>query len=253
MAELNPVMIASHVVVDYTVRAQRRADTRWGKVVAQVMGQKQKIHAVKDVSFIINRGESVGLVGTNGSGKSSLIRVLAGLQHPTEGEVWASSTPAMLSIGSLLMKNLSGARNIRLGLLAKGFSPAEVAALYPEVVKFSGLKESIHFPVKSYSSGMMARLKFAIATAQVPDILLVDEALGTGDAAFREQSEAKLREIISTAGAVMMVNHSAAAIESTCERVIWLEKGTLRADGPTAEILPQYKEHTAALRKKPTA
>ncbi len=241
----DPVLIASHVNVTYKVRAQRNATTTLQKVVAKLVGKKTTIHAVKDVSFIINRGESVGLVGSNGSGKSSLIRVLAGLQRPTAGAVWGISTPAMLSVGGVMMNRLSGARNIRLGLLALGLHPDEVAAMYPRVIETSGLKDSIHFPVATYSSGMKARLKFAIATAVVPEILLVDEALSTGDARFRARSKERLDEVLAAAGAVIHVNHNAATIAAQCDRVIWLEKGVLRADGPTAQVLPLYEEYLA--------
>lgn len=247
MAE--PILIADHVDVKYTVRAQRHNGTRLQKVLSKVMGARSEVHAVKDVSFVVYRGESVGLVGTNGSGKSSLIRVLAGLQRPSSGAVWGTSTPAMLSVGGVMMQNLSGARNIRLGLLALGLTPAEVSRLYPEVIEQSGLKASIHFPVATYSSGMRARLKFAIATAVVPDILLVDEALSTGDARFRAQSKERLQHVLSQAGAVLHVNHNAKSIAESCQRVIWLEKGVLKADGPTAEVLPMYEAYLESGKK----
>lgn len=247
MAE--PILIASHVDVRYTVRAQRRNASTAQQLLSRVMGAKSEVHAVKDVSFILQRGESVGLIGTNGSGKSSLIRVLAGLQRPTSGAVWGSSVPAMLSVGGVMMNKLSGSRNIRLGLLAMGLSPSEVATLYPQVIEQSGLKDSIHFPVETYSSGMRARLKFAIATAVVPDILLIDEALSTGDARFRAQSRERLDHVLETAGAVIYVNHNAQSIASTCERVIWLERGVLRADGPVDAVLPEYESYLAAGKK----
>jgi teichoic acid transport system ATP-binding protein len=148
-----------------------------------------------------------------------------------------------------MMNRLSGARNIRLGLLALGLSPERVAALYPQVIEQSGLREQIHFPVETYSTGMRARLKFSIATAVVPEILLIDEALSTGDARFRAQSRERLDHVLKTAGAVIYVNHNAQSIASTCERVIWLERGVLRADGPTADVLPMYEEYLASGKK----
>lgn len=244
MAE--PVLIASHITVDYRVLAQRHGRPGLQRLLAQVMGRRQTVHAVRDVSFVVHRGESVGLVGTNGSGKSSLIRVLAGLQRPTSGEVWATTTPAMLAISGVLMPQLSGARNLRLGLLALGCTPDEVRDMYPEAVAMAGLQESIHMPVKTYSTGMRARLKFAIATARAPEILLVDEALGTGDARFREKAEQRIREIKEQAGAVLVVNHNAAAIASSTKRCIWVERGVLRADGDTAQVLPLYEEYLAS-------
>lgn len=247
MAE--PILIASHVDVRYTVRAQRRNASTAQRIMSKIMGAKTEVHAVKDVSFVINRGDSVGLVGTNGSGKSSLIRVLAGLQRPTSGAVWGAAVPAMLSVGGVMMNRLSGARNIRLGLLALGRTPDEVAQLYPQVIEQSGLREQIHFPVETYSQGMRARLKFSIATATVPEILLIDEALSTGDARFRAQSKERLDHVLNTAGAVIYVNHNAQSIASTCTRVMWLERGVLRADGPTEEVLPMYEEYLASGKK----
>ncbi len=247
MAE--PVLIADHVSIDYKVLAQRHGAPGVKRIVAQVMGRKQTIHAVKDVSFVVMRGESVGLVGSNGSGKSSLIRVLSGLQRPTSGAVYATSTPGMLAVSGVLMAALSGARNIRLGLLALGLSPDEVTQLYPQVVETTGLKDAIHLPVKTYSSGMKARLKFGVATARTPEILLVDEALGTGDSRFRANAQARLEEIKQSAGAVIVVNHNAATIASTTHRCIWLERGVIRMDGATAEVLPLYEEYLASRKK----
>lgn len=247
MAE--PILIADHVSIDYRVLAQRHGAPGLQRLVAQVMGRRQTIHAVKDVSFVINHGESVGLVGSNGSGKSSLIRVLSGLQQPTSGAVYATSAPGMLAVSGVLMPNLSGARNIRLGLLAKGFTPDEVAALYPQVVESTGLKDSIHLPVRTYSSGMKARLKFGVAVARTPEILLVDEALGTGDSKFRAAAQERLQEIRETAGAVLVVNHNSQTILNTTQRCIWLERGVIRMDGPTADVIPAYEEYLATRRK----
>jgi len=155
----------------------------------------------------------------------------------------------MLSVSGTMLKNLSGARNIRLGLLALGLTPAEVSAKYQEAIEISGLRDSIHYPVSTYSSGMRARLKFAIAVAKVPDILLVDEALGTGDAKFTSKSRKLLEDIHARAGAVLMVNHTAAAIADACQRVLWLERGVLRADGPVADVLEMYSEYQKTLKK----
>lgn len=245
----DPVLIADHISVDYKVLAQRHGQPGVRRILAQVMGRKQTIHAVRDVSFVVNRGESVGLVGSNGSGKSSLIRVLSGLQRPTSGAVYGTSTPGMLAVSGVLMPGLSGARNIRLGLLAIGLTPDEVTELYPQVIETSGLKDAIHLPVKTYSSGMKARLKFAVATARTPEILLVDEALGTGDSRFRAAAQARLDEIKQSAGAVLVVNHNAQTIAKTTQRCIWLERGVIRMDGLTAEVLPQYEEYLANRKK----
>lgn len=247
MAE--PILIADRLCVEYKVLAQRHGQPGLQRMLAQVMGRRRTVQAVKDVSFVIERGESVGLIGSNGSGKSSLIRVLSGLQRPTSGAVYSTSTPGMLAVSGVLMSNLSGARNIRLGLLAKGFSPDEVAELYADVVEQAGIKEALHNPVRTYSSGMKARLKFAVAVAKTPEILLVDEALATGDSQFRATAQERLKQIRETAGAVLVVNHNAKTIANTTQRCIWLERGVIRLDGPTAEVLPLYEEYLASRKK----
>jgi teichoic acid transport system ATP-binding protein len=244
-----PVVIVSNVSIDYHVRAQRNDGNALSNFMAQIRGKHDIVHAVKNVSFVIHRGESVGLIGTNGSGKSSLIRCIAGLQTPSNGEVFASSVPEMLSVANIMIGRLSGARNVRIALLAKGYSPAEVRELYPKVVSFSQIRDSINFPVNTYSSGMKARLKFAIATVKAPEILLVDEALSTGDTQFREQSTKRLQEINQAANAIIMVNHNEKTITESCTRVIWMEKGELRMDGKPEDVFPIYKEYVASLKK----
>jgi teichoic acid transport system ATP-binding protein len=237
-----PVLVVSNVHVEYQVAVQRNSTSIWKRVLTSVASSKTTLHAVKGVSFVVNRGEVVGLVGGNGSGKSSLIRVIAGLQKPAQGAVWASSTPAMLSINGTMIRALSGSRNIRLSLFALGMSKAEVASRYNQVVKMTGLKDAIHRPIKTYSSGMQARLKFAIAMSRTPEILLIDEALGTGDGKFANKSSQLLSDMKENAGAVLMVNHSRNAITNSCDRVLWIEKGELKADGPTAEVMELYEK-----------
>ena len=244
----DPILIVSHVSVEYRVKAQRSSDNPFIRLFSQVIGKTRVVHAVTDVSFVVRRGETVGLIGANGAGKSSLIRVLSGVERPAHGAVWAASEPSMLSLAGTLMKLLSGARNIRLGLLARGFSPEEVKAEYPKVIATSELQDFIHHPLETYSSGMSARLKFAIAISKVPEILLIDEALGAGDARFLKKSNHKLEEIKEKAGAVLMVNHAASTIVAQCTRVIWMDKGRIVADGPTSEVLPKYE---AFLEKQP--
>jgi teichoic acid transport system ATP-binding protein len=245
-----PVLIVSHVSIDYAVRAQRQDSSTLARLLAQLKGKKEIVHAVKDVSFMVYRGETVGLIGTNGSGKSSLIRVIAGQQQATKGEVFASAVPEMLSVSNAMIKELSGARNIRIALLAKGFTPKQVREYYQEVINNSQVRDSIHFPVSTYSSGMKARLKFAISTVTAPEILLIDEALATGDAGFREQSERRLKEITDSAGAILMVNHNEKAIKDSCSRIIWLERGEIRMEGDPETVFAEYREHLAALKAK---
>jgi teichoic acid transport system ATP-binding protein len=206
----------------------------------------REVHAVKGVTFVAYRGEAIGLIGSNGSGKSTLLRAIAGLL-PVErgGAIYAAGQPSLLGVNAALMNDLSGEKNVELGCLAMGMSPAEVKARTADIVEFSGINERGEFstlPMKTYSSGMAARLRFSIAAAKKHDVLLIDEALATGDAKFRKRSEARVRELRAEAGTVFLVSHSEQTIRDTCERTIWLESGVIRADGPTEEIMRMYEE-----------
>jgi teichoic acid transport system ATP-binding protein len=209
----------------------------------------REVHAVKGVSFVAYRGEAVGLIGSNGSGKSTLLRAIAGLL-PVErgGGIYAAGQPSLLGVNAALMNDLSGEKNVELGCLAMGMPPAEVKERIADIVEFSGINERGDFsslPMKTYSSGMAARLRFSIAAAKKHDVLLIDEALATGDAKFRRRSEARVRELREEAGTVFLVSHSEQSIRDTCERTIWLESGEIRADGPTEEIMQMYEEFSS--------
>jgi teichoic acid transport system ATP-binding protein len=206
----------------------------------------REVHAIKGVSFVAYRGEAVGLIGSNGSGKSTLLRAIAGLLPTDRGHIYAAGQPSLLGVNAALMNDLPGERNVALGCLAMGMSPAEVKAKTPEIIEFSGINERGDFsslPMRTYSSGMSARLRFSIAAAKKHDVLLIDEALATGDAKFRRRSEQRVRDLRAEAGTVFLVSHSEQSIRDTCERAIWLESGLIRADGPTEEVLKEYEAY----------
>ncbi len=240
-AEPRPSVIVSHVDIVYRVFAGARPG---GGLRGGERRRMRKIHAVKDISFVTNHGESVGVIGRNGSGKSTLLRTVAGLVPPTSGEVWADGTPSLLGVNAVLVKQLSGARNIYIGAQALGLSRAEVDEVFDEIVEFSGIGDAIHLPMSTYSSGMAARLRFAISTAAVPKVLVIDEALATGDADFRTRSQQRIEKLRDQAGTVFLVSHSAATIRSMCDRALWLEKGRLVMDGPVEEVVDAYAEAT---------
>lgn len=202
-----------------------------------------EVHALRGVSFDVRVGESLGIVGTNGSGKSTCLRAIAGLEPPTSGEVLVRSQPRLLGVNAALQPALSGHRNIVLGALALGLPLAEIEKRYDDVVAFSGLGDAIERPLETYSSGMRARLAFSVATLTIPDILLIDEALAVGDRQFRERSLERIRQIRDGAGTVIMVTHNLGEIRATCKRTIWLEQGSLKADGPTEDVLEQYEAY----------
>ncbi|XAS62929.1 ATP-binding cassette domain-containing protein [Micrococcaceae bacterium Sec5.8] len=197
--------------------------------------------ALNKVSFVANQGDSIGVIGRNGSGKSTLMKVLAGLIIPDEGTVYAASNPILLGVNAALISSISGAQNIRLGCLAMGMSHAEVDAKFDDIVEMSGLEHEIYHPMKSYSSGMGARLRFAIAAAVDPEILLVDEALNTGDAQFKDRSKKRMEQVTNQAGTVFVVSHSLGTITDTCNRAFWIDKGDFIMDGSPADVAKEYR------------
>jgi len=216
-------------------------------VTGKKSGAVREVHAVKGVSFVAYKGEAIGLIGSNGSGKSTLLRAIAGLL-PVErgGAIYAAGQPSLLGVNAALMQDLSGERNVVLGCLAMGMTPAQVKAQTAEIIDFSGINERGDFgslPMKTYSSGMAARLRFSIAAAKKHDVLLIDEALATGDAKFRRRSEQRVRDLRGEAGTVFLVSHSEQSIRDTCERSIWLESGQIRADGPTEDVMKEYEAY----------
>ncbi|HEX5740279.1 MAG TPA: ABC transporter ATP-binding protein [Pilimelia sp.] len=208
--------------------------------------QVREVHAVKGVSFTAYRGEAIGLIGSNGSGKSTLLRAIAGLLPVERGHLYTQGQPSLLGVNAALMNDLTGERNVILGCLAMGMTPEQARAAAPKIIDFSGINDRGDFsslPMRTYSSGMAARLRFSIAAAKKHDVLLIDEALATGDARFRRRSEGRVRELRAEAGTVFLVSHAIGTIKTTCERTIWLESGEIRADGATAEVCREYETY----------
>jgi teichoic acid transport system ATP-binding protein len=205
----------------------------------------REVHAVRGVSFTAYEGDAIGVVGRNGSGKSTLLRAIAGLLPATRGAVYAQGQPSFLGVNAALMTDLTGERNIILGCLAMGMSPTEVKERYGDIVEFSGVGEFIRLPMRTYSSGMSARLHFAIAAAKAHDVLLVDEALATGDAEFRRRSEKRIHELRAEAGTVFLVSHNLDVVTQTCNRAIWLDKGVIRMDGDAESVVKAYVDETS--------
>lgn len=203
---------------------------------------QRTVHAVRGVSFAAYRGEAIGLIGPNGSGKSTLLRAVAGLMAPSQGVVWTRGQASLLGVAAAMMAGMSGEQNIQLGCLALGMTPDEIAAEYDSIVEFSGIGEAVKLPMNTYSSGMGARLRFAIAAARTPDILLIDEALATGDVRFRRRSEDRIKALRDEAGTVFLVSHSVGIIRETCTRAIWLEKGRIVMDGEANAVVDAYQE-----------
>jgi teichoic acid transport system ATP-binding protein len=194
-------------------------------------GNIREVHAIRGMSFVAYRGDAVGIIGRNGSGKSTLLRAIAGLLPPEQGNVYTDGSAALLGVNAALLDDLTGERNVILGCLAMGMTKQEAKAKYPDIVAFSGVGEFVDLPMKTYSSGMGSRLRFAIAASKSHDILLVDEALATGDAEFRVKSHARIEELRAQAGTVFLVAHNLEEVELTCNRVIWMERGQIVTQG----------------------
>lgn len=202
---------------------------------------KVLVRACAGISLVARHGESIGIIGTNGSGKSTLLRVIAGLETPTSGTVVSRSAPVLLGVNAALVGDLSGLENARLGCLAMGLSPEETERAIPGILDLSGLEKAVYLPMRTYSAGMASRLRFAIATASNPEILMIDEALSTGDAAFKARSEARMNELLESAGTVFLVSHAPQVVEEMCTRAIWLHRGRVVLDGPAEETTKLYR------------
>jgi len=258
MPEPLPTVVVDDVHLTYRViggtrRGGAPAALRRILLKEETPGQRF-VQAVRGVSFTTYRGEAIGLIGPNGSGKSTLLRSIAGLMTPSQGTVWTSGQASLLGVAAAMMGAMSGEQNIILGCLAIGMTPNEIADAYESIVEFAGIGDFVHLPMNTYSSGMGARLRFAIAAARAPDILLIDEALATGDAQFRRKSEQRILELREQAGTVFLVSHGLGIIRQTCTRAIWLERGLIVMDGDANAVVDAYEDkHDRGARTAPTA
>ena len=200
--------------------------------------------AVKDVSFRVEKGEILGLIGKNGSGKSTMLRAIAGIFSPNSGTIdLHGHSVSLLAIGVGFQKELTGRENIVLSGMLLGFSEAEINARMEEIIEFSELGDFIDAPVRTYSSGMYSKLAFSITAILETDIMLIDEVLSVGDARFKKKSYQKMKELISDADrTVVIVSHEMKTIRDLCDRVLWIHDGRVAQYGPTKEVLKAYEE-----------
>lgn len=205
--------------------------------------QYKEFEALKHISFSVNRGETVGIIGRNGSGKSTLLKIISGIMKPTEGGVTVrGNVVPMLELGSGFDMDLSGKENIFLNGAILGYSEAFLKSKYDEIVEFSELGQFIEEPIRNYSSGMLARLAFSIASVVNPEILIVDEILSVGDAEFQEKSQKRMLEMMGGGTTVLFVSHNIEQIREMCSRVVWLEHGNLEMSGTTKEVCDAYED-----------
>ncbi len=206
------------------------------------------VRALSDVSLRLDVGDRVGLIGHNGSGKSTMLRLLGGIYHPTSGTVTREGVVgSLLDISLGMSPDATGRENIFLRGALQGMTRKEIAGLVPGIIEFSELGDFIELPMRTYSSGMLLRLAFSVATVLSPDILLMDEWLSVGDEAFKAKAEARLHEVVARTDILVIASHSPSLIRSQCTRVIYLEAGRVKADGTPDEVLPQYFRHPEAM------
>jgi len=201
--------------------------------------------ALDGVSLTVARGQALGVIGANGAGKSTLLRVLAGTLPPDQGsvEVFAKQPPTLLSLGLGFNRNLSGRRNVYLGGLASGFTKTQIDEMFDDIVGYAELADAIDRPMGTYSAGMYARLAFAIAVRQEPDILLMDELLSVGDEAFKRKSGETMNLLLEKAGAMVIVSHGLERLRRVCDTFAWLERGKLMLVGAPGEVIKAYRRH----------
>ena len=201
----------------------------------------EEFWALKDVSLNIEKGDSVGIVGLNGSGKSTLLKIIAGVMKPTKGSAKVHGTVApMIELGAGFDMDLSARENIYLNGAVLGYSRAEMDKKAESILDFAELWDFVDAPLKNYSSGMVARLGFSIATAHTPDVLIVDEVLGVGDYKFQEKCEKRINEIVESGATVLFVSHSIEQVRKLCKHVLWLEKGTQLMYGDVEDVCDAY-------------
>jgi teichoic acid transport system ATP-binding protein len=242
-----PTVVVDNVHLIYRIAGKKRkrndaASALYRLVTRQQQPGMREVHAVRGVSLTAHRGEAVGIIGPNGSGKSTLLRGVAGLMPVSDGQIYVKGAPSLLNVGAALIDDLSGSRNIELGCLAMGMTPDEVREKFDDIVAFADIGEFIEMPMRTYSSGMNARLRFAIAASKTHDILLIDEALATGDAEFRRKSEKRILELVDQAGTIFLVSHGLAVIRRTCTRVIWMQEGQIIMDGHCDDVIDAYED-----------
>ena len=238
-----PVVSVQNVTMEFNM-ASEKLDSIKEYVVKLLKG---KLHfnaftALSDVSFEVQKGEVFGIVGLNGSGKSTVLKIISGIMKPTYGssKVTGSLSP-LIELGAGFDPELTGRENIYLNGSILGYSKKFMDSVYDEIVEFAELEGFIDNQIKNYSSGMQARLGFAISTVVKPQILICDEVLAVGDYKFQQKCEARIRELMSGDTTVILVSHSIEQIRSLCTRVMWLEKGRVKAIGPTQEVCDMYQ------------
>lgn len=248
---MNEPLVVENVGVQYRAFQSKRPSLRQ-RLLAALPGRSRHFWALRNVSFKVEQGETFFIIGRNGAGKTTLLRVLAQVLFPTTGSVRiAGRVNAFLSMGLGFRTELTGDDNVSLSLTLMGFARSDIQALRPRITDFASLGDFINAPVRCYSAGMKARLAFSIATSVEPDILLMDEVMSTGDEQFREKCQARVRELLRKARAVVVATHRMSEVEAMGSRVLWIERGEVQRIGAPAAVVASYREFVAAVRRDP--
>lgn len=241
--ERREVIKVDHVSMKFNLSSEK-FDSFKEYVIKSIKGQVsvEAFWALKDVSFQVYKGDSVGLIGLNGSGKSTMLKTIAGVLKPTKGTVTVSGSVApLIELGAGFDMDLTARENVFLNGALLGYTREEMTRHYDDIVKFSELENFMNVPVKNFSSGMVSRLAFAIATIGVPDILIVDEVLSVGDFRFQQKCEERIQNMMDHGTTLLFVSHSIEQVMKLCKKVVWLEKGTLKKMGDSQIIGEEYK------------
>ncbi len=205
--------------------------------------QYEEFQVLDDITFHVSKGEVVGIIGKNGAGKSTLLKIISGVLKPSKGTViTGGNIVPMLELGSGFDYELTGRENIYLNGAILGYSKEFLSSKYDEIVEFSELGQFIDMPIRNYSSGMLMRLAFSVATVVEPEILIVDEILAVGDEGFQNKSKSRMMELMGEGTTVLFVSHGIEQIEEMCDRVIWLDNHKIKMDGETKEVCEAYKK-----------
>jgi ABC-2 type transport system ATP-binding protein len=244
-------IVAENLGVQYDLRFNRNTPIRESVAKVVLRRPPERFWALRNVNVRLAHGESLGVIGPNGAGKSTLLQVLAGIMRPSEGSVEIrGAVSGLLTLGAGFDQDLSGRDNILLGGAFLGLDDKVTRGLMPGIIEFADLGAFIDAPIKTYSSGMRARLGFSIATAVDPDILLLDEVLSTGDATFREKSKARVIELVRSAKGVVLVTHDMNWVVEYCNRAILLERGHVVLEGPPQEVVDTHLARMTAAKEE---
>lgn len=245
MEERDNIIVVDDVTMRFNL-AEEKTDSIKEYCMKLLKGQLHfnEFYALKNVSFTVKRGDAVALIGHNGSGKSTLLKILAGVMHPTQGGIAVQGSIApLIELGAGFDMELTAKENIYLNGAILGFDRTFMDAHFEEIVDFSELREFINVPLKNFSSGMIARLGFAIATVVKADILIVDEVLAVGDFRFQEKCKKKIAEILENGTTLLFVSHNAAQVKALCNKAVWLDHGHLMAYGETESVYSMYEQN----------